>query len=65
MTVQELIDALKLLDKDAVVVIPGYEDGYNPVCRVIATHMTNYPDPKWYCGEFEEAETGLNSVILR
>jgi len=65
MTVQELMDALKFMDKDAVVVVSGYEDGYNAVRVAIPTYMTNYPDPKWYYGEFEEAEAGLNSVILR
>lgn len=65
MTVKELQDALKFMPQDAVIVISGYEDGYNAVTRVLATHMTNYPDPKWYYGEFEEADAGLTAVILR
>ena len=65
MTVKELMDALKFMHQDAVIVISGYEDGYNAVSRVLATHMTNYPDPKWYYGEFEEAEAGFHAVILR
>jgi len=65
MTVKELMDALKFMPQDAIVVLPGYEDGYNAVTIVLPTHMTNYPDPKWYYGDFEEALAGFPAVILR
>ena len=65
MTVKELLDELKFMDKDATVVLPGYEDGYNAVRAVLPTFMVNYPDPKWYYGAFEEADAGMSAVILR
>ena len=65
MTVKELMDALKFMDKDAVVVLPGYEDGYYAMRMTIPTFMVDYPDPKWYYGEFEEADAGMSAVILR
>jgi hypothetical protein len=65
MTVKELLDELKFMDKDAIVVLPGYEDGYNAVRAAIPTFMVDYPDPKWYYGAFEEADAGMSAVILR
>lgn len=65
MTVKELLDELKFMDKDAIVVLPGYEDGYNAVRAVHRTFMIDYPDPKWYYGAFEEADAGMPVVILR
>ena len=65
MTVKELLDALKFMDKDAVVVLPGYEDGYNAVRVALPTFMVDYPDPKWYYGAFEESDAGMSAVILR
>ena len=65
MRVKELMDELKFMDKDAIVVLPGYEDGYNAVRAAIPTFMVNYPDPKWYYGAFEEADAGMSAVILR
>jgi hypothetical protein len=65
MTVKELLDELKFMDKDAIVVLPGYEDGYNAVRAALPTFMVDYHDPKWYYGAFEEADAGTSAVILR
>lgn len=64
MTVKELMDALKYMDKDAVVVMPGYEGGYTKVRMTILTYMVDYPNPAWYYGEYEEADEGLSAVKL-
>ena len=54
MTVQQLIDALKLQDPAALVVVNGYEGGYNTPVIQIEWCRLDVAEP--YCGEHAEAK---------
>jgi hypothetical protein len=56
MRVAELIEKLKLLPQDALVVAEGYETGYEPVKKVELISVIENPSRDWWDGEYEKSE---------
>ena len=59
MTVRELIDMLKGMPQDSLVVIPGYEGGYdNPYVSsgslIVDTNWDGQNKEHWYMGRHEK-----------
>ncbi len=54
MKVHELIKQLEKQDPDAMVIVDGYEDGYDSVDNVSQKIIVNANAPKDYEGEYEE-----------
>jgi len=67
MTVAELIEKLKLMPQNALVVSEGYETGYEPVKKVEILNVVKNCSQEWWDGEYEKSEDshkGLNVVFL-
>ena len=66
MTDNELIEKLKTMPLDAMVVADAYEDGYNGIKKANTVYVTERPDPEWYYGKYVKSvtETGLQVVYL-
>jgi hypothetical protein len=59
MKVKELIEQLQKFDPEEIVVVDGYETGFDEVKEVhYLTGLKKLPDNKaWYDGEYQEAST--------
>ena len=55
MTVCELIEILKTLPQDHIVVSDGYEDGYDTIIKVKLINVTEKEDKEWYTGRYNYA----------
>jgi hypothetical protein len=64
MTVKELTEILLKTDPDIEVVVDGYEDGFDPVGRVVHKFIKPYSDPSWYYGKYEESDTGQPALLI-
>ena len=71
MTVKELIHELQQHDPDKMVVVRGYEEGYNEVSKIIAMDICPHPQQQAsYNGEYEKiylddsAETTTAAIEL-
>ena len=56
MRVAELIEKLKLLPQDALVVTEGYETGYEAVKKVELINVIGNHSHEWWDGEYEKSE---------
>lgn len=63
MTVEELINELKGWNKDMVVVIQGYESGYDDFQIVPGDVNSRVVD--WWNGRYEETIGGTRALMLR
>ena len=65
MKVSELRKALKALDQDALVIVRGYEGGFNDA-DAPAERMTDLdPNKKWYYGKYlDDAPNGSIKAYL-
>ncbi len=52
MTAEELINKLKQLPPDIIIVVRGYEDGYNDILELKPVRIKQIPDSRWYDGNF-------------
>lgn len=57
MKVAELIEALKALPQDYMVVRSGYEGGVTEVSSVYETQVRLHVNEEWYYGEHEEIDS--------
>lgn len=67
MTVQELIDHLRQLPPDRQVLVEGYENGWDSLCRAEPGHVKPQVPAEAWDGEFERLDLeGLDSshVVL-
>jgi len=66
MTVAELMENLKTMPPDALVVADAYEDGYDTIKKLKTVYVTERTDPEWYYGKFvhSNVETNLQVVYL-
>lgn len=64
MKVKDIIKELQLLDKEAIVVISGYEGGCNEISNVNLTQIAlNVNDAKtWYYGRHEVVENDYHKA---
>ena len=58
MTVQELIDALQNCPKDMMVVISGYEGGYNDMSGLKTIRLKLNSNTAWWYGSHETCREG-------
>lgn len=56
MNVKQLVEKLQSYDPSAMVVIPGYENGYNETVTCCEIAVSLNPDAKWYDGKYEKIE---------
>ena len=52
MTKKQLIEALQSYDDDMLILIPGYENGFNLTGYITSTHVMKRPRPNWWDGEY-------------
>lgn len=65
MTVAELIEKLKQMPQDALVVAKGYEDGYDTIKKVSLIVVEENPKIEWYYGKYIDSEkTGSSQVVF-
>ncbi len=68
MNVKDLIDKLKTLPADALVLVQGYEDGFDAVKAIRQIKVAKKPDAREWNGEYEEAEknnkNAVSSVVI-
>ena len=73
MTVSELIKKLQAFEPEMLVMVDGYESGYDEVKKVnYVTGLSYYPkqDNNWYDGEYQEVRSlevksdGISAVYL-
>ncbi len=64
MTVEELIKALEKYPSDTRVVVQGYEDGFDDVSALHSLQVEEYPDPKWYYGNYDKSSEEGESAVL-
>ena len=62
MNVRQLIEKLQNHDPSAMVVIPGYEGGYNEVFTSRDIPLNLNSDPKWYYGKYDIVEYDDESI---
>ena len=56
MKVKDLIEQLKALDPELMVVRPGYEGGVTEVCQVTIITVALNVNEEWYYGEHEQID---------
>lgn len=66
MTVQELIDHLRRLPPDDVVLVEGYENGWDSLIAVEHGHVTPQAPREEWDGEFEKVvvDAATTSAVL-
>lgn len=55
MNVTELIEKLKLMPQDALVIAEGYEDGYDAIKKVSLISIEENPQREWYLGKYTDS----------
>jgi hypothetical protein len=67
MTKKELVEILSQYDDDMLVLIPGYENGFNLTGYVTSTHVMKKPKPMSWDGEFDvsrDSQLTPNGILL-
>jgi len=67
MTKKELVEILSQYDDDMLILIPGYENGFNLTGYVTSTHVMKKPKPMWWDGEFNvssDSQLTPNGILL-
>jgi hypothetical protein len=66
MTIRELIERLRTLPENSIVVTEGYEEGFDSVKKVFPVKLTENTTRKWYAGKYVESmdSKGLDAVLL-
>ena len=58
MKVKELIERLQALDPEKMVVVAGYEGGYDEIEEVTETRLKLNENTTWYYGKHEQHDNG-------
>ena len=65
MNVTELIEKLKQMPQNALVVSEGYEDGFDTIKKVSLIAVEENPHEKWYVGKYiESKKTDSKQVVF-
>lgn len=67
MTKKELVEVLSQFDDDMLILIPGYESGFDLTGYVTSSHVMKIPDAHWYDGEYEvskDSQLTPNAILL-
>lgn len=67
MTVQELTQCLSKLPPDMLVVVDGYEDGFDNVVKAETIRLTLNANDEWYYGRHKqnEKENTPEAVLIK
>lgn len=67
MTKKELVEILNQYDDDMIILIPGYESGFDLTGYITSSHVNKLPDVEWYDGEYEVLKNSPltpNAILL-
>lgn len=67
MTKKELVEILNQYDDDMIILIPGYESGFDLTGYITSSHVMKLPDVEWYDGEYEVLKNSPltpNAILL-
>ena len=68
-SVAELIEELKIFPQDLLVLVSGYEGGFENIMPPTIEKLTHKPENEYWDGEFQPTEDGnegdLKAVVLR
>ena len=67
MTKKELVEILSQYDDDMLILIPGYESGFDLTGYITSSHVMKLPDVEWYDGEYvvsTNSQLAPNAVLL-
>jgi hypothetical protein len=64
MTVQQLIEILKIYPADSLVVTEGYENGYETIKKVKLIKVEENKNKEWWDGRYNKVEKGPEVVFL-
>lgn len=67
MTKKELVEILEQYDDDMLILIPGYESGFDLTGYVTSSHALKMPDVHWYDGEYHVSNDDKltpNAILL-
>ena len=67
MTKKELVEILSQYDDDMLILIPGYESGFNLTGYVTSTLVMKRPRANWWDGEYlvsNDSQLTPNAVLL-
>jgi len=62
MTVKELISELESLSPDLIVVVRGYENGFNDVVAVKSRKVLDTAKAEWWDGRYQETDEAAGSI---
>ena len=57
MKAKELINLLEQVSPEAIIVVRGYEEGYNMISELKPRKILHKPRAKWYCGEYADNDS--------
>jgi len=65
MNVAELIEKLKQMPQNALVVSEGYEDGFDTIKKISLIAVEENPQEEWYMGKYiESKKTDSKQVVF-
>ena len=64
MKISELIEQLKKYPADMEVLVPSYEDGFDPVTDCRPLHVVTYEPREWYYGVYDEVKVKGRETVL-
>ena len=67
MTKKELVEILSQYDDDMLILIPGYENGFNLTGYVTSTLVMKRPKASWWDGEYlvlNDSQLTPNGILL-
>jgi len=67
MTVKELIEILQTQDPNKLVLVSGYEQGYDMLQEVRPIKVKHEPTERWWAGEYEDYpldECDIDAILL-
>ena len=67
MTKKELVEILSQYDDDMLILIPGYESGFDLTGYVTSSHVMKIPDTDWWDGEYmvsKDSQLTPNAILL-
>ena len=66
MNIQELIEKLKTFPPDTMVVVRGYEEGYNDISVIKEVTLKLNAHDEWYYGQHDDSKdaNAINAIEL-
>ncbi len=65
MVIKELIELLQNLpNQDQLILVDGYETGYDHITTIDETTVSLYPDGNWYDGDYEYNKLGEKAYVI-